>query len=475
MRYVFAALLILGVLWISWHWFGAATAPVPDNPDELDPLVAELVEDGVNAVNRNRRNGQARLQLGMVYEANGLNDLARQCYEQLAGMRSPDPRVFYRLAMLHESEGDVSTAIEYMKRSIERDDSYAPAHWRLGYWQLDAGHADAAHDAFERAIELEHSNLAAWFGMARVHMLRHELEQAIDLLETRLMPSRESAHAEHLLARALRRAGRSEEADRVAWRVGDEGAQSPRWSDPWSDEVRGLATGYSTLRHRAEFLVSTRRFDEAVDLLERLREETEVDAPLLNMLGVAYITQGRTELGLQTLNEALEYDPRHYPLLINLARGYLHAAGPHGVDRVALTTALAEVQRAIDVNPESGQAYALLGTIQYRRGEYDAAIDALLTAFDLDARNLQPLRDAASIQMQLQRWDDLISTCRRIVRHEPDDGDAHLMMARAWLQLENYDQARTSLEQAQRAGVRSPAEIRTLQEQLSAEAPLNHD
>lgn len=462
----FAMLLLLAGA--GWLIFALSGPPVlkPPHMSELDPLVADYVERGVRAVNANRRSREARLQLGMVYEANGLNDLARQCYEQLTAMRSPSPRVFYRLALLHESEGDVSNAIKHVKRSIERDDSYAPLHWRLGYWLLDDGQTDEAEVAFERAIELEHSNLAAWFGLARVHIQRGELDEAIELIESRLLASREPAYAYSLLAEAHRRARHMELADRAARRAGDDGSREPRWRDPWAEELTQYATGYARLRHHAEFLVSTRRFNEAVDLLERLRAETEKDAPLLNMLGVAYITQGRTELGLRTLNEALEYDSRYYPLLINLARAYLRVASQgHGGD-VELSLALAEVRRAIEVNPDSGEAHALLGSIQQQLQDHDAAIKAYLKSFELDARRVQPLLAAAGLELQLERWDDALVTSGRIVRHEPYSGEGHLMMAAAMLELGLFKVARDALNEAERIGVRSAADLNNLRQRL---------
>ena len=174
----------------------------------------------------------------------------------------------YYLALISERQGDLEQAAEYMEEAVERDDTRSEYHMKLGqYYGNLAGEASVfkqmglakkSKAGFERAVELDGSNLDARSGLV-TYLLRapriaggskeDALAQAKEI--ARQDPSR--GHFE--LARVYQEMGNAEAAERE-YRAAISGA-APEDSDPW------IAFGI--------YLTGEERFDEALELYgERL-------------------------------------------------------------------------------------------------------------------------------------------------------------------------------------------------------------
>lgn len=422
------ALLIIAAVWFGWSRFGPA-APRPDDLHELDPLVAELITKATDAVDRNRRDTELRRRLGMVYEANDLTHLAIETYRQVIKLNGDDARARYRLGLAYTRRGETEAAIEAFSRAAALEPTYAAAHWRLGYRLLDAGRADEAISAFDRAIALQPGELAPRFGLALAHLQQDRADAALQIIEGRLLASRERSYAQHLRAMALRRAGRLEEASTAAREAR---AEPPEWTDPWSQEANEYRTGYANLRKYAEWLVSNGRFDEAIIQLERLQREQGEDAALLNMLGVARVATGKTEHGLRTLRRGIALDPGYVPIRLNLARAYLRTAGQ---SRRTLENALEAVRDSLAIEPNSGEAQELEATTLQSLGRIEDAIAAYHRAYELDSRHPTALLAAGVLELHAERWADAEATFRRAIDSSPGLGEATIGRAYALLKL----------------------------------------
>ena len=75
---------------------------------------------------------------------------------------------------------------------------------------------------------------------------------------------------------------------------------------------------------RAEYLIRTGSFDEAIPLLESIIRDNPKDADSLNYLGVAKSYTGYRDEALLLYKRALESDPDHKGAHQNLGELYLH-------------------------------------------------------------------------------------------------------------------------------------------------------
>ena len=83
---VSVAMIVVGLVWWLRLSIGAEP-PVPQNFSDLDPLVQDVVAEALEYVRSTPGSTRMWMQLGLIYEANGLEDLAHECYEQVVSMQ----------------------------------------------------------------------------------------------------------------------------------------------------------------------------------------------------------------------------------------------------------------------------------------------------------------------------------------------------------------------------------------------------
>ncbi len=443
-----ALILLLGAV-IGWAWrFLGPPPPMPSNFQRLDPEVRVIVEEATDLVRSNRRSTDMRLQLGMVYEANHMPAIARECYEQTLSLDSDVAKAWYRLAMVQAQMGSVDDAAAAMARAVELEPTYAPGHWRLAMWQLERGLIDEAEASFHRAIERDASNQAPWFGLARVHLLRGAFDEAVDLIIThRLQHGKYAGYAHHLLSVAYRGAGQH---DLAALTMRAAEPSSPQWVDPRENEAGGYARGTIADRRRAEQAMANNRFTEAVTLLEKVRKTESNNFQVSNLLGMSYIMAGRRKEGLATLRQAIEQAPQSAKSHLNLAIGLFGVNNPSRADVAA---ALHHANKAIQLNPQAADAYVLKGRIFQASGSGDVAVRMMKKAFTVDSRTVSPLIKAGFLECDLERWNEAQQTFEQAAQWDPLGGDAHLGRAITAAQLGDIDDAISAIAEATRLGV----------------------
>ena len=189
-----------------------------------------------------------------------------------------------------------------MRRAIELNPIYAPAHWRLGLWLLDQNQTEGAERAFGRATEIDPSDRAGWVGLARVYLQRNETARAAGLLERLVASGAGEPYTLQLLGTAYRRLGRADEAA-SALEVGARG--EAQWSDPWTDEMLAFRRGYAALLRDATAYVVAGQFPAAIRILEQLRREKPNDLVLMAHLGQVYVAAGRDDDGVPLLEHVI--------------------------------------------------------------------------------------------------------------------------------------------------------------------------
>jgi superkiller protein 3 len=412
----------------------------------MSPEVATLVDEQLSAIAQNRADAVRWARLGMACEANGLVQAARSAYVQAAAIDPHDARTIYRLAVVDARVGRIDDAIAGVQRIAALTPEYAPAHWRLGLWLLDRHDADGAERAFARALELDPDAEAAWTGLARVYLQRHQNQRAVDLLEKRLARTPGNRYALQLLGTAYRRIGRADEAE-FALAVGVSG--EPAWADPWTDEMMQFRRGFAVQLKDAtqDFLAG--RFDSAIATLEALRRQKPGDLALASHLGEVYIVAGRSDKGIALLEQVVAKDPERFEAYANLASGLLQQND--------LARARSAIDRALALNPTLGRAHATKGLILWRAGDERAALAALQTAVRHDPRNVNAFVWMGMVEMNLDRAAGALESFERAARRDPTRVDAWAGIANAAMSLGAFDRASAALERARQLNPDAPA------------------
>ncbi|GMV22497.1 MAG: hypothetical protein AMXMBFR57_24460 [Acidimicrobiia bacterium] len=128
------------------------------------------------------------------------------------------------------------------------------------------------------------------------------------------------------------------------------------------------------------YLSESGRPDQAIAILEGFANG---DAEVLNALGIAYGTAGRTDAAMRTFARALELDPTNALSHQNMATLHLRAGRLEAAERA--------LRLSLDADPTLAGAWTGLGVVLAQRGQTAEALAAWQRAVSLDPRDLNAL------------------------------------------------------------------------------------
>jgi len=103
------------------------------------------------------------------------------------GQKAPTWQEQYDLGVRYLSEGNYEEAIIAFTAAIDIDPKQAPAYVGRGDAYIGSGETEenlaAAQTNYEKAIELDETNVEAYLGLANVHIYRENYEKAIEILK----------------------------------------------------------------------------------------------------------------------------------------------------------------------------------------------------------------------------------------------------------------------------------------------------
>lgn len=437
------AALIIGLLSSACE-----RGPAPADPatlGDLDPAVAELLNELTAAVNADRSDAARWGRLAMGLEANGLLVQAAEHYDVAARLDGQEPRWPYQLAILKARRGEVDAALADLDRVIQLAPDYAPARWRQGLWWLDRGDTARAQAAFQAAVKATPADPAGHIGLALVHLSKREDAQAAAALEKVLAANPGDRYALQLLGTAYRRLGRENEA-RFALTVGSRG--QPAWADSWADEAGQYRRGFAVMLKEATQLGLERKFAEAIALLEQLAKLRPDDRALRVYLGGMYAAAGRVTEASAILDPVLAAEPTHFDATMHLATGHLLAGN--------LDQAAAHAARALALRPSNAAAAKLQGMVHWQQGRLREAEALFTDAAAADPRDPMPHLWMGMILGQQMRYREARQSFEAALSKNPLLGDALIGVADTFAATGAFAQAQVAIQRAEQAEPDNP-------------------
>ncbi len=426
--------------------------PLPGNLSELDPRVVQRIRPAHERVVAEPASARAWAELGLVYEAERLRNLALACFQEASARDPAEPRWPYREACTLSALGRPAEASSAIERSIALEPGYAPSHWRAGDYRLGLGELEAAERSFRRAIELDPAFPGGWYGLARLHLQRDESQAAVLVLEDLRRRQGEDGAILRLLAEAYRQVGRAEElGDAAALQVDEDG---PVWNDPWELEARAYRQDPALL-HVGE-MIQDGRTEEAVQLLLDARRASGDPLAHALQLAEAYLELGRHSESEREVRALIESEPGNSGAHVLLSR--LHQG------RGEIEAALEELEIVTTLQPTYGGAFAAQGMLFYRQGDLERAAGALARALELGVSDAEVRYTLGQAQLTLNRWPDARSTFEALVALESENGDAWAGLAKARLKLRDLPGAESALERALATTVRQRGFVEQVRE-----------
>ncbi|MCH2136485.1 MAG: tetratricopeptide repeat protein [Phycisphaerales bacterium] len=394
-------------------------APLPEQVSQADPAVREAIEEAWTAATTSPESVQRRLELSLALDANGFDNAAAQSWQAMELLAPRDGRAAYFLAQLAADRGDLEQALVHMDRVFATQPDFAPACWRAGFWQLDLGRPDEAAALFQRAAEIDPSSAAAMVGLARADLARDRTTQAIETLGT-LLQKTGHPYSAYLLAQALRRAGRLDEA--AAIQLSGEPAV-PQYPDPWNRLLLDAQRSLDGELGRIDRLLADGRIDDARLCVGRALTNWPNQVHLLNRLGEVHRRNNDAAAWVRTMKRAVLEDPKSFQSHLNLSMAF-RQAGEH-------ERALQSAMKAAQLRPDLPDGHLQLARMHLLEDRLDAALPALDRAFELGVTNPAERLQYAHLLLRSGRLDDAVTQAELVVRTDPRQADGWVMLALA--------------------------------------------
>jgi tetratricopeptide (TPR) repeat protein len=383
----------------------SCAGPVPPIPtlslDGVDAEVREAVTTAQKQAVAAPDSGNASGRLGMVLQANSLNQPAMLSYERAIRL---DPKEFawrYYLALVLQQMSQPEKALDALAGALRIRSDYAPAVLKRGELLFELARLQESSAAYESVRAQDSTSAGALYGLARVKQALGDMSAAEDLYQRACKAYPTFGAAYYGLGTVGRSLGHDAESTKNFELAKQYYGDHPPAADPVLDQVAELATGVS--RHLAE----------ADELTKK----------------------GKMEQAAQLDEKMLARDPENLSFLLNLL--YLARFLNRLDDRVDTF-----YEKAKRIAPRGELVYDYYGVVKVRQGKYDAAATALRKAIELRPEDPEPYKFLGEIAERQNRPAEAIENYRRALAAEPSDRSFQMKL---WFTLIAHGRGREAI------------------------------
>jgi tetratricopeptide (TPR) repeat protein len=214
-----------------------------------------------------------------------------------------------------------------------------------------------------------------------------------------------------------------------------------------------LPEGDETLAARAELLFTLgglywadRQYERAEESLRAALEGARRTANVRletwchNGLGVVYADLGHHEEAIAEYQRAIELDPQ-YAFPHNGLGTVYEDLGHH-------EEAIAEYQRAAELDPQRAYPHNNLGNIYRDLGRYEEAIAECQQAIKLDPQDAYPHNNLGNVYYDLGRYEEAIAKYQRAIELDPQHAYLHKNLGDGYRVLGRHDEAIAEYQRA---------------------------
>jgi tetratricopeptide (TPR) repeat protein len=394
------------------------------NTASFDPVIAAVIAEARDAVQRAPRSAEARGRMGIVLLAHEVRAEARECFAQASLLAPREPRWYYYMGLAQATDNPMAAATNLDQAVRLFPDVESAPRLRLADMLISLGRLEEAEAHYRQVRQREPNSPHAGLGLGKLAIAQNREAEAADFLEAATdHPSTRKA-AYRLLVNVNQRLGRTNQAEQAARILASLPNDEPP-PDPFLAAVEQLKTGESVWLDRADEWIKTGRLAEAAQLLEKtlriyrnsvramfflgrarslLGDATGAEAILSRavelapdsveaqmQLGVLRLSRGRPKAALPCFRAAIRAKP-------NLGEAWFNLGLSLGGD-INRAESMAAFREAIRLKPGLIEAYLGLAVVLRVDGQQEAAARELRRALDLQPE--EPLRQRVLDQLKL--------------------------------------------------------------------------
>lgn len=206
--------------------------------------------------------------------------------------------------------------------------------------------------------------------------------------------------------------------------------ESARKFDLAEDVYKNLIKYYPDTNGYVNLLVQFyhrhNRTDDAINTYQSyIKENPEDIKSKLSLVKYINIVRG-VDAGFEQLEKFSKESPDNNELKIELIRGYLF----YKKEKMAVSELEKLINSGVDTEVAL-KAKGMLASLELTKGNKQSGLKLIKEILAVDKKNKSALLLKASLNIDLQKYDDAISDLRLIIRDTPDESAALLMLAKA--------------------------------------------
>ena len=319
---------------------------------------------------------------------------------------------------------------------------------KFDYYFLEAlrlkekGELDAAFDMYSHCLEIDSQSAAVQYELAQFYMFLGQTQKGESLLRKAVSLEPDNYWYKQTLASHYRKRGENKQAVGVIEDIVD---RFPSRLEPLMELVDLYARleDYKKVIHTLDRLekldgkseqISMEKFrmylqvgdmERAFTEIESLVAEYPYEMRYLNILGDAYLENGRSEEAYPIFRKVLNEEPGYAPAMLSLA-SYYEKTGQDSLYRVQLDSVL------LNRNVENEMKVNIMRQLIVRSERGDKDSTKIVGLFDAILEQEQPNADVAMLAAQYllsKKMDDkATSVLHKIVEIDPENKPAHLQL-----------------------------------------------
>ncbi len=413
-----------------------------ENTANMDPEVVALVEKQVELVRQSPADPQVRGNLGLVYEANTMWVEAQATYTQAAALcdeKQPEAGWLYRRAIMQRMNGDLAGGLETMRGVASVFTRTPSIQARLGEMAFESGLFEEAASAYQRGADVDPRVPHGSLGLARVRLAQDRPQEAVDLILPLLEKNPNYVAGRFTLGQAYRALGRTEEAAAELAVGVDSRAGYPL--DPHTTQLREYAAGFGRRMGLVENLILAGELTEALNRLEKLREEHPDKYHVVNLMARVYMVSGGMQEAYQLLQESVALDPGAHATRTELCAAALNTG--------RVDEALVQANAAIEIAPQLGSSYYFRGLVHMQANRLQEALADFELAEKKGATNPELFFHSARIYASIGQMEGALRYAALAAQKAPRNYTMHLLLAQIHATAGNLIGARKAFGRAQ--------------------------
>lgn len=349
--------------------------------------------------------------LGLSYESKKLWDKAIINFNKSIEIKPEYPEAYTKLGRIYRDLGRLEDAIFYYKKGIEKGPELPYfAHYELGITYKKKGQYEDAIREFRKAITLAETGIAT-FNLGMILTIQKQHSHAVEAFK-----EIEDVYLD-------------DELYNEAIEVFNKELQS----NP-DNPILFKGLGYITF-FKEEYKLAIQYFEKSKQLDER-----SFDSFL--ELGISYFHEDKYKEAKSNLAQAVKFSPNHF-------RGhmYLGLCYKYDWEEIDYDKALAEIKKAVEMEPKNTWALYHLGDLYTSKEDYDTALILLKKTLDLYPRYERALSRIAFVYRMKKNYDEAINYYKKALEIK-EDAFTYSGLAEVYKEMSEYNKALEYYHQA---------------------------